>query len=84
MEKPAFILTKNPEGKVPTIESADGKIVVYESHIVSDYLDEAYNSQEKSAGDSAVRRLTPSDPYQKALDRIWLEKNAKVSQMNYE
>lgn len=61
-DKPEFLLERNPLGKVPTIEMKDGSIL-YESLIVSDYLDETYKN----------RPLNSSDPFQKALDRIWVE-----------
>lgn len=67
-DKPEWLLAKNPEGKVPTIETLDGKIL-FESLIVADYLDEAFPSQ---------RPLHPTDPYKKALDKIFLEKFGTV------
>jgi glutathione S-transferase len=66
--KPEFIFEKNPEGKVPTIETDDG-VVLYESLIVSDYIDEAY---------STSSNLHPQSPYQKAMDRLWMQKFTKI------
>lgn len=77
LAKPEFIFQKNPEGRVPTIETNDGRCL-YESLIVGDYIDDAFDKTSPSAGDTAVRRLTPQDPFQKALDRIWIEKIEKV------
>lgn len=62
--KPEWLFEKNAEGKVPVLETNDGKILS-ESLIVADYIDEAYPSQ---------RKLHPTDPYQKAQNRILLEK----------
>jgi len=70
--KPEWIFPKNPMGKVPTIELATGQ-VLYESLIVSDYLDDVYPN----------RPLQSSDPYQRALDRIWIENFGKVISVFY-
>ncbi|XP_025099817.1 glutathione S-transferase omega-1-like [Pomacea canaliculata] len=59
--KPEWFLKINPKGLVPTLEK-DGK-VVYESLITCDYLDDVYPQN----------RLTPSDPYQRALDAMFLD-----------
>jgi glutathione S-transferase len=67
-EKTDWLLAKNPNGKVPTIEFSDGK-VLYESLVVSDFLDETHNNS---------RSLNASDPFQRALDRIWIEEFSKV------
>lgn len=65
-QKPEWLFDKNPEGKVPTIETPQGNL--YESLLVSDYFDEIYPK----------RPLHPKDPYQKTLDRIWIENASKV------
>jgi len=70
-EKPEWLFDKNPAAKVPTIELANGK-TLYESLIVCDYLDEVYPS----------RSLMSKDPYQKALDKIWIEEFNKVNNLN--
>lgn len=57
---------------MPTLED-DGK-VVYESLIVCDYLDDIYPHP----------RLTPVDPFQKALDAMFLDYfNNMVRWTNY-
>jgi pyrimidodiazepine synthase len=81
--KPEFIFEKNPGGKVPTIEMAKGSL--YESLIVCDFMDEAF-PESGPGGDNG--RLNPSDPFLKALDRIWVENFSKVRiaksvQLNY-
>jgi len=72
IDKPEWLLEKNPNGKVPTIELQDGR-VLYESLIVADFIDEAYKN----------RPLNASDPFQKALDRIWVEEYSKVTTFFY-
>jgi len=67
-DKPEWIFEKNPGGKVPTLEFNDGRML-YESLIVADYLDEAYPGP----------KLSFSDPYQKAIDRILVENFAQVN-----
>jgi len=67
-DNPEWIFEKNPGGKVPTLEFNDGQ-VLYESVIVADYLDEAYRGP----------KLSSSDPYQKAVDRILVENFAQVN-----
>lgn len=71
VNKPEFLLEINPLGKVPTIEQ-DGK-VLYESLIVCDYMDEAYQ-----AGNDKFK-LNSSDPFQRAKDKILLERFNMVS-----
>jgi len=66
-QKPEWLLKVNPGGKVPTILTPKGPL--YESLIVADYFDEVYPN----------RPLNSSDPFQKALDRIWVDHFSKVS-----
>jgi len=79
--KPEFIFEKNPDGKVPTVETNNG-LVLYESLIVADYIDEAYKAS-PSGGDASAN-LTPQDPYQKALDRLWIQKFEKVASLDFQ
>ncbi|KAG8235616.1 hypothetical protein J437_LFUL014874 [Ladona fulva] len=60
-EKPEWLLEKSPLGKVPALE-IDGQ-TIYESLIVSDFLDEKFPQ----------RPLLPKDPMQKAKDKILVE-----------
>ncbi|CAL8082792.1 unnamed protein product [Orchesella dallaii] len=83
VSKPDFIFQKNPDGKVPTIETNDGR-VLYESLIVCDFIDEAFNKPDASCGDVVSRRLNSTDPYQKSLDRILVEKFNKVSSLDFQ
>lgn len=50
---------KHPEAKVPVL--IDGNLVLYESSIITEYLDEAYPGPQ----------LVPTDAKQKATMRIW-------------
>uniref|UniRef100_A0A8C5Q362 Glutathione S-transferase omega n=1 Tax=Leptobrachium leishanense TaxID=445787 RepID=A0A8C5Q362_9ANUR len=70
--KPDWFFEKNPLGLVPALELSTGE-VIYESPIVCDYLDEAYPE----------KRLTPSDPLQKAKQRLILELSSGVVTMQY-
>ncbi|CAL8102293.1 unnamed protein product [Orchesella dallaii] len=71
-DKADWLLERNPGGKVPILETNDGK-VLYESLIISDYLDEVY----------AQRPLNSKDPYTKALDRILVERFSGVISFFY-
>lgn len=64
--KPDWFLEKNPLGLVPVLEQDDK--IVYESAICNDYLDDVYPEE----------KLTPSDPYRNARDKILCEMHAKV------
>ncbi|KAG7272459.1 hypothetical protein CRUP_031386 [Coryphaenoides rupestris] len=71
-DKPEWFLEKNPLGLVPTLETADGK-VIYESPITCDYLDEVY----------ADNKLLPSDAFEKAQQKMMLEHFSKVTPYFY-
>lgn len=59
-EKPEWYTASVPTGKVPALKT-EGSIL-YESLIISDYLDEKYEG-----------KLSASTPLQKALDKIFIE-----------
>ncbi len=65
--KPDWFLEKNPLGLVPTLETPSGQ-VIYESPITCDYLDEVYPE----------KKLLPSDPFEKAQQKMLLEHFSKV------
>ena len=69
--KPKWIRERYPAGLVPILEK-DGR-VVYESSVCNDYLDEIYPEP----------KLTPSDPYEKAEDKMLSETFAKVRQFYF-
>jgi len=66
-KKPEWFLEKSPEGKVPLLEQ-DSKLL-WESLVISDYLDEAYPGQ----------KLWSEDPYIKGRQKIALEVASKIS-----
>lgn len=61
-KKPEWLQEKNSRGKVPCIETENGD-VLYESLIVSDYLNEAHPHN----------NLYPDDPLLKAKDKLLIE-----------
>lgn len=56
--KPAALMKRNPKGKVPVLQ--DGDLVIYESHIINEYLDERYRRHP----------LMPADPGGRARVRL--------------
>ncbi|XP_069467847.1 glutathione S-transferase omega-1-like [Ambystoma mexicanum] len=70
--KPEWFLKKAPFGLVPVLETPKGEII-YESTITSEYLDEAYPE----------KKLTPSDPFQKAQQKMLLEHFNKLPPLMY-
>jgi len=94
MSKPEFIFTKNPSGKVPAIEVPDGKGCLYESLIVCEYLDEAFDAcgsplENGGTGDvdklsSKGRKLQSSDPLQRAKDKILVEQFKAYTDLDWE
>ncbi|XP_005105965.1 glutathione S-transferase omega-1-like [Aplysia californica] len=69
--KPSWYTEKNPLSKVPVIEKGDQ--IIYESTAVCEWLDEVY----------PYNRLTPTDPYIRARDRILLEYIGKITSLYY-
>ncbi|XP_043287058.1 pyrimidodiazepine synthase-like isoform X2 [Venturia canescens] len=60
--KPEWLQDKSPRGKVPCIEFENGD-VLYESLIITDYLNEAHPHN----------NLYPDDPLLKAKDKLFIE-----------
>lgn len=71
-DKPDWFLEKNPLGLVPTLETPSGQ-VIYESLITCEYLDEVY----------ADNKLLPSDPFEKAQQKIMMDQFSKVTPYFY-
>jgi len=61
--KPESLLKLNPRGLIPTLQY-DNK-PLYESTVICEFLEDAYPSHSP--------RLLPSDPYEKARVRIWID-----------
>jgi glutathione S-transferase len=62
-DRPAWLYEKNPLGRVPVYEE-DGGLVLPESRVIMEYLDERYPEPP----------LWPADPAERALGRLWLER----------
>ncbi|XP_076829882.1 glutathione S-transferase omega-1-like [Brachyhypopomus gauderio] len=71
-DKPEWYLAKNPLGLVPTLETHLGQMIC-ESLITSEYLDEAYPE----------KKLFPSDPFEKAQQKMLMEEFSKVIPLFY-
>ncbi|KAF1733204.1 Glutathione S-transferase omega-1 [Beauveria bassiana] len=72
-KKEASFLAMNPRGLVPTLAVPVGsqggeQKPLFESNIISEYLDEEYNDESKY-GPS----LLPKDPYDRARARLWID-----------
>ena len=65
--KPEWFFKKNPLGLVPVLETSLGQLIC-ESAITCEYLDEAYPG----------KKLWPSDPYEKARQKMVFESFSKV------
>src|SRR5439155_6271306 len=62
-DRPAWLYEKNPLGRVPVYEE-DGGLVLPESRVIMEYLEERYPEPP----------LWPVDPAERALGRLWLER----------
>ena len=59
-DRPAWLYEKNPRGKVPVLE--DDELVLPESAVIMEYLEERYPEP----------ALLPADPADRAAARLWL------------
>ena len=62
-DRPAWLYDKNPLGRVPVYEE-DGGLVLPESRVIMEYLEERYPEPP----------LWPADAAERALGRLWLER----------
>ena len=62
-DRPAWLYEKNPLGRVPVYEE-DGGLILPESAVIMEYLEERYPEP----------ALWPADPAERALGRLWLER----------
>ena len=62
-DRPAWLYEKNPLGKVPVYEE-EGGLVLPESWVIMEYLEERYPEPV----------LWPADPAERALGRLWLDR----------
>jgi glutathione S-transferase len=62
-DRPAWLYEKNPLGKVPVYEEDEG-LVLPESEVIMEYLEERYPEP----------ALWPADPAERALGRLWVQR----------
>jgi glutathione S-transferase len=62
-DRPAWLYVKNPSGRVPVLEE-DGGVVLPESVVIMEYLEERFPEP----------ALWPADPAERALGRLWLDR----------
>ena len=62
-DRPAWLYAKNPSGRVPVLEE-DGGLVLPESPVIMEYLEERFPDPP----------LWPADPAERALGRLWLDR----------
>jgi glutathione S-transferase len=62
-DRPAWIYEKNATGRVPVYEEDEG-LVLPESEVIMEYLEERYPEP----------ALLPADPAERALARLWLQR----------
>ena len=72
VKKPDWFSQRTPSGVVPVLEHGDGRIV-YESLIISEYLDALYPEN----------RLTPTDPFVKSQHQFLIEMNSRITDAFY-
>jgi glutathione S-transferase len=62
-DRPGWLYEKNPVGRVPVIEE-DGGLVLPESEVIMEYLEDRFPEPP----------LWPADPAERALGRLWLRR----------
>jgi pyrimidodiazepine synthase len=62
-DRPGWLYEKNPLGKVPVLEE-EGGLILPESAVIMEYLDERFPEPP----------LWPADPAERALGRLWLQR----------
>ena len=72
-DRPAWIFAKNPTGRVPVLEEDDG-LVLPESRVIMEYLDERFPEPP----------LLPQDPAERALVRLRLDRFDDLSAPYYD
>jgi glutathione S-transferase len=63
-DRPAWLYAKNPSGRVPVLEEDGGGLVLPESPVIMEYLEERFPAPP----------LWPADPAERALGRLWLDR----------
>ena len=72
-ERPRWLYTKNPSGRVPVLEE-DGGLVLPESRVIMEYLDERFPEP----------ALMPPDPAERALARVACERFPELADPYYD
>ncbi|XP_038678112.1 glutathione S-transferase omega-1-like [Scyliorhinus canicula] len=72
LNKPDWFFEKNPLGLVPVLETCQNELV-YDSPITCEFLDDKY----------PAKRLLPTDPYEKAKQKMLLEHFSQVTGSMY-
>lgn len=72
-DRPAWIYAKNPTGRVPVLEEDEG-LVLPESRVIMEYLEERFPEP----------ALLPADPAERALVRLLLERFGDLSGPYYD
>ena len=84
--KPKWFLELNPLGKVPVI-ILPNKEILFESEIVSDYLDETFNVENKLSADDTLQRAKDKRDvalFSKAIMSYYALGRAKSDMENYD
>ena len=68
--RPDWFLAISPHKKVPVLSIDDGKVSLFESNAIAEYLDE-----------TIAPRLHPDDPVQRAVNRAWTDFLPTFSEM---
>ena len=68
--RPDWFLAISPHKKVPVLSIDDGKVSLFESNAIAEYLDE-----------TITPRLHPDDPVQRAVNRAWTDFLPTFSEM---
>ena len=72
-ERPAWLYDLNVTGRVPVLEE-EGGLVLPESRVIMEYLEERYPEP----------ALLPEDPGERALARLWLERFDRLGDAYYD
>jgi glutathione S-transferase len=72
-DRPAWIYTRNPTGRVPVLEEDEG-LVLPESRVIMEYLEERFPEPP----------LLPADPAERALVRLRFERFSDLSDPYYD
>jgi glutathione S-transferase len=71
-DRPAWLYQKNPLGRVPVYEE-EGGLVLPESGVIMEYLEERFPEP----------ALWPADPAERALGRLWLQRFDRFGEEYY-